>query len=371
MITQEKINRGGSKLEITRALIEKDFKHVPESIFLYSGQDLSSIKHDFEKLLRKGLVICKGSHPNDYHGFVDVVPTRRNIESFSELEKAVKYAEEFMQKPEVRSYSELNDGQSYNPAIHFLIQQQSESQFLGQLLEHPHKKKDIFGNFYDVNDIGGVPSIVSSSSGEVNIAGCDKKELGKAPKKLINEIIPEMKSLDILNRKWSQNYEVSGDGLILQARPFKKFKKPKKWKIRLGDLPHFSFWECFGITQKTGINLPNIVKSFGIHNDIDIKDNKKYALTIEDDFMSRCSTSLNVKFENLVAYCTKQYLQMTLRHAHYRLMKKAQYSFFRGIGYKNGECDMGMKRKEILNEDNLTFFSNGKEGAIVPTKYLK
>lgn len=378
MITSELIQRGGSKLEITRLLIEKGFKHVPESVFLYAGQNLGTVKSEVESLLRKGRVICRGSHPNDYHGFVDVVPTTKNITSFTQLEKAVKEAEEFMQKPEVKRYSELNDGQPYEPVVHFLIQQQSKASHIGQVIEHPHRHKyqsSFLGNALYLNNKYDCPLIINFYLKKASVFGTWeglREQLERHAQRLLSEIVPEMKFLGVLDDGWAQNIEFSlEDELIFQARPFKKFQKPVRFKIELGKTPHLSFNEVLGITPKTGISLPCVQResdSDHLITDNSGKDlgerHKAYALHVFRDKMERKSSNLEMIFQNMHIYYSNIRLWYALGHAHYRFMKKAEYSFFDGLK----ENDDG---REILSKKYHTYISNGKEGVIVPTEYLK
>ena len=64
MISDAIIQRGGSKLEITRAVIESGLKiPVPRSAWLYYGQDIGSLRGSFNDMRKP--VIVRGSHPND------------------------------------------------------------------------------------------------------------------------------------------------------------------------------------------------------------------------------------------------------------------------------------------------------------------
>ena len=54
VISQELIGRGGSKLEITRALLEQEADvPIPNSIWRYYGQSLDSIREGFERLKKQ------------------------------------------------------------------------------------------------------------------------------------------------------------------------------------------------------------------------------------------------------------------------------------------------------------------------------
>ncbi len=181
-----------------------------------------------------------------------------------------------------------------------------------------------------------------------------------------------MKSLGVLDNEWAQNIEFSlEDGLIFQARPFKKFQKPARFKIELGKVPHRSFNEVLGITPKTGISLPCVQrKSDSDHlitdnsgEDIG-KNHEAYALHVFRNQMERKSSNLEMIFRNMQVYYSDIRLWFALGHAHYRFMKKAEYSFFGGFAK---DCE----KISISNKDYYTYISNGIEGVIVPTEYLK
>src|SRR3989339_215015 len=125
MITEEKIKRGGSKLEITREVLEGRLDiPVPISAWRYYGDDLAPLVNAFQGM--KKPVIVRGSHPNDYHGFVDVVPTIRDVVSIPELEKAVRIIEDEVKSEDVRIHCE-DWKQPFTPEVHILMQEQSRS----------------------------------------------------------------------------------------------------------------------------------------------------------------------------------------------------------------------------------------------------
>src|SRR3989338_3680674 len=132
MITPQLIQRGGSKLEITRALLEAGIDMpIPRSTWKYYGQSLDSILPEFNKM--KKPVIVRGSHPNDYHGFIDVIPTVRDVETVQGLERAVKKIESRMYDPTVKAHCD-DWGQPYSPEVHILLQEQSPSPVFGSML---------------------------------------------------------------------------------------------------------------------------------------------------------------------------------------------------------------------------------------------
>jgi hypothetical protein len=363
MITQEIIDRGGSKLEITRALVEADFKYVPESTFLYAGQDMGSIEKDIQRMLRNDWkIICRGSHPNDYHGFVDVVPTTKDITSVNQLEKAVKEAEEYMQGDNIRRYSELNDGQPYQPIVHFLIQQQSDSQYVGQALEHPHKNETLV-NVLNLDDLYDNLTIMKLYGADPHLIDDDFPE-EESLKKLFLEIIPEVKELGILDPNYSQNYEFSvEDTMFFQARPFKRFGECVEFEIdpnRKGCINANSI----GITSPEGITLPQISRTtdyrriLGAYNDEAVEH--EYALTL--DQITGCRKSMPVEniFSKMKVFYTKSDMIFCLGHAAYRFMKKADISIFGGYS-------RGLEKDEILANDKLTFISDGSRALILPS----
>ena len=51
------IDRGGSKLEISRALLESGFSRMPRSVFLYAGESIGSKEVEIKDLLQMGYKI--------------------------------------------------------------------------------------------------------------------------------------------------------------------------------------------------------------------------------------------------------------------------------------------------------------------------
>ena len=93
MLTQELIDRGGSKLETTRLIVEQDLLPVPDSVWKYYGDPLDPLFSRVQAMLKRGLVIVRGSHSSDYHWSIDAVDTVRNVDSISALEQAIKVIE--------------------------------------------------------------------------------------------------------------------------------------------------------------------------------------------------------------------------------------------------------------------------------------
>jgi hypothetical protein len=205
MITQETINRGGSKLEFTRAIIERRLAvPVPVSAWRYCGQDLSILRKDFDAM--KKPVIVRGSHPNDYHGFIDVVPTERDVKEWSQLEFSVRRIErQIQQNPDVRIHCE-DWGQPYIPEVHILLQEQSPSQYIGSMIRHPHTR-EIHIEWYDISDKGLVKNCADTI--ENNLIVNDVSPLEEVTEGEIKEIIEMYKALEstgLLDPEWSHQF---------------------------------------------------------------------------------------------------------------------------------------------------------------------
>ncbi|MBS3136984.1 hypothetical protein J4232_01000 [Candidatus Woesearchaeota archaeon] len=94
MISEAEIQHGGSKLEITRALLEAGYGSqksgipIQRSTFWYNGSDVEPLLKKFRRM--KKPIIVRGSHPTDYHWGIDVFTTVKGISTEAELENAVR-----------------------------------------------------------------------------------------------------------------------------------------------------------------------------------------------------------------------------------------------------------------------------------------
>ncbi len=394
MISTQQIQRGGSKLEITRAIIEQGADKkipVPKSIWRYSGQDLGPLKKEFDNMEKP--VIVRGSHPNDYHGFIDVCPTYRGVNTFSELEEHIQCAEMVMGLNEMKIHCEDWE-QPYNPEIHFLIQEQ-KSQFIGTMMRHPHTGKLMIEYFnimtmgYEVIPIETVwvdadgiypkESIIDKKAGKISepsrlklmqigsIENPNDKEIREAIKMYEN-----LESSGIIDGTFAQKVEFGFRPLnFFQANPFMKFEPMADFALPKPDkrIPHMWAPLSFGITPKKGSEF-----QFKIASAVDILDNKielitnknPYGLLITRQF--RDTPPTGKRFGNIAVFCSPCSEDMYLNHSHYRIMKKADYSLIGAspINYEKSPHEMGYL--EEFRESKI--FSNGNSGIIIPVQFL-
>jgi hypothetical protein len=380
MITQEQISRGGSKLEITRALMEKGFPYIPDSTFLYAGQDLSSIERDVQRMLRNdGRVIVRGSNPADYHGAVGVFPTDLNITSISQVERCIRAAQEYMKKPEVKRYIELNDRQAFVPELHFLIQRQAKLRSRGQLLEHPHCDY-VYGGVLDGPSNRLFTQQMDLIKGELETTGAfpeiDIDVFRRYEERIYFEILPALKEVGVLDESFAHNFEIGlEDGLIFQARPFKKFQEPVEHKLDFSQIPHVC-WRgnykrmrgIFGITDEEGIDLINVslptqqeLFNFQYYGDNFNAGDEDYSLYLPFDSVHQ-SSSIDFIFSNMRAALLPSPVYDCLTHNIYRFMKKAELVV---------TGNLFRRREDMLKEERMTYFADGKSITIVPTRYLE
>ncbi len=372
MISQEAIDRGGSKLEITRALLEGDTDiPVPNSTWKYYDQSLDSIRTDFEKM-RKPLIV-RGSHPNDYHGFIDVIPTHRNVFTFSALEDAVRDIEGTVAGEEVRIHSE-DWNQHYTPAVHLLIQEQSPSKIVGSMIRHPHDKTKLRIQYADIQDRLSIPrgclSFALIDDGKIVKHLSSLKEEQTVTNDDIRQVIEMYEQLEksgVVDYSYSQQMEFGLKPLLFyQARPFKPFQPAQSFDIPVTkDQIYAESEECFGITPPEGIELPFVVgwwitllgdrwkesPELGT-------DGKDYGLIFGKDLPE--TPPIGKKFRNMVAFASVSSAKNYLLHHSYRLMKKAQYSLM--------EYDVN-KVTDLRFLEKSRLFSNGKMAAIVSTEW--
>ncbi|MBT4376631.1 hypothetical protein HOD29_04620 [archaeon] len=368
MINQEIIDRGGSKLEITRSVLEKELDiPVPNSSWKYYGESRDKLISDFNKM--KKPVIVRGSHKNDNHGFIDVVPTVKYVRSVSDLEEAIDEIEFVVASEDVKRHSKDWE-QSYTPEVHILMQEQS-GPIAGSMIRHPHDKDQLRIQY---RDRGDEATPVSSSFVFGKDHFYNDSWLGISDKK-INELIEMYEKLEnsgILDNNWSYQIEFGLNPLFFyQARPFKKFEKAGDFKIprRLdSDFPYIHGNDSFGVTSEKGLNLPFVfaesVDVASINPSLFDKE-EPYALSLFDRLTD--TPSIENNFGNLKFFDSRAQGHNSLFHGNYRLMKKADFSL---IAPYISNVD-NMSREEIAKEfETSRFFSNGLEGIVVPEKYL-
>ncbi|MFA5992770.1 MAG: hypothetical protein WC796_03625 [Candidatus Pacearchaeota archaeon] len=383
MITQEQINRGGSKLEIIRALLEREREGtnipIPRSVWKYAGQSLDSVMPEIQRM-REPLIV-RGSHPNDYHGFIDVIPTFRDV-THTSVEEAIEKIESFMLGKHyivrpgvyVGDISRENEGlrvhcedwgQPYTPEAHILIQEQSPSPIIGSMLRHPNTNKLMiqYKDITDNNLMGRAP--VSHAELEESSYWHHSSELEIEDKEIREaiEMYEKLETSGILDDSFAQQIEFGLRPLLFfQARPFKSFQPAKSyeraWNIHGKDFPIMTAMSCFGVTPEEGIEV-----SFYIDKPEAI--DKPYGLILPHKIEE--SYPLHQRFGSLSVFCSDNFDWNFLHHGVYRFMKKADYSLVQllvlGEARKDWRHNLGVFRESRL-------FSDGKHAAVIPVKYL-
>jgi hypothetical protein len=384
MISQDLIDRGGSKLEITRALLEAGYGSpesgipIPHSVFRYYGQDLNSIRADFERLRKP--VIVRGSHRNDYHGFIDVILTHKNISSFSELEDAVTNIEETTDREVVKIHSE-DWGQTYTPEVHILIQEQSPSYIAGSMIRHPHDKQQWRIQYRDITDKVNIVSYAQIRRGYDSLRESHKSRLRVTDDEIrdVVDLYEKLETCGVLDTSFSQHMEFGLRPLMFyQARPFKKFQPAQNFEIPWGNTlkhPYMTAREYFGITPEEGVELPFFPVRWKYMTFIKRLppelEEKAHGLILLNRLLK--SPATGKQFGKLVAFCSPCPDFSYLFHRNYRLMKRAEFSFIDFLVFNveasgSGRSTYSVKDVRDFRESRL--FCNGNRGIIIPTKYL-
>ncbi len=391
MLTQELINRGGSKLEATRLFLEKGLEiPIPKSLWLYAGESLESVKSDFEAL--KKPVIIRSSHRYDWHGMIGAIPTFRNKHIFKNLEDAMSITESFMRTPEIKQFS-VDDCGEYTEEVHFLIQEQT-SNIVGSMLRHPNDPDMILINYFNIferersralrsiDEFVYIPNISLAryweDTGHLYHDCCLLSD--KIEDREILELIEMYKTVEnsgLLEEGWTYQMEFGLDPLMFfQVRPFKPIKIAdfNFYEIEI-DCPYLRIHNTFGTTPKEGVILPfKVVESVSFEistQEWPVCDiTKPYGLII--DWGLKENMPITIPMGSMKAFFTGQDL-VVLLHGSYRFMKKADVSGFGYFGDKLGEgIDLWSGLPFVLKNfrGNAKLISDGKIGAIISEEFL-
>ena len=381
MISEEIISRGGSKLEITRALIESGIDiPIPNATWKYYGAGLDSLLKDFANMRKP--VIVRGSHKNDYHGFIDVVPTFGDVNTASKLEKVIGYIEQALLQNDMKIHCD-DWNQEYSPEVHILMQEQSASPIVGSMLRHPNDKKQLRIQYIS-NECPGA----ATSFAEITRRGFHHNpgigwEGEKVTDDEIHELIEMYEKLErckILDPEWSYQMEFGLKPLLFyQARPFKKFEPAKDFKLpSIKGAPYIRASDYFGLTPKEGVDLDFVTAGIGNFCDVGepfYENNKPYGMIRL--YKERHSYSTEKRIGALSVFCSPCSPYDFLFHGNYRLMKKADISFvyfhvdnlvpgFSETPHPFANCSFEAA-KEFAHS---RVWCNGERGIIIPTKYL-
>lgn len=378
-ITVIPVQRGGGKLESVRILSEKGFP-TPKSHYLYEA-DLSNQKliaaafRDLSKPL-----IVRGSHPNDWHGYIDALPTVRDVSSEENLQQAINTIRETAASDILHRHAH-DWGQSFSPQVHVLVQEQSSSPITGSMLRHPHSLDEIHVNYgnsnlrmsnsfldyrsslscaciYDDNHFFKSEYDVSIEEEQLEYAG---------------DIYRSVEKAGLVDPNWVYQMEIGFNPfMIYQLRPFKRREYPQKFNVP--DLhnerfPYITSSLVFGITPPEGVQLRFIPEEFlAVYRGFLTPSSNPYGLLLVD----RPTDSLPAKIRmgNLAAILSKNTIGHYLEHGDYRLLKKSQFGL---LDYHtiNIPLRTRLDPKDMQVFSDSYLWSNGKRAVIIPTQYVR
>ncbi len=353
------IARGGSKLEITKLFLENEFDiAIPRSAWKYYGGSLDPLLSEISRFERP--LIVRGSHRNDYHGFIDVIPTIKNVSTKEELERAIRAIEKAMKQESVKIHCE-DWNQPYTPEAHILVQEQIDCSATGFMLRHPH-----------------TGSLCMEQREAVRNAGVSFARLGENYYKhgrgiycidKLSALYERIEAVDFLEQEWVHQVEYginsSGKVFFFQARPFKRRQAPAAFEIKVPEDEAYIYVDdfvegCFGITPQEGIELDFFNESkTSVHKITDERQAKPYGLIIGK--AKRLEYPIWTRFGNMQMLALGASFSEWQSHENYRFVKRAEYT-------------MLSLMDRIIFPDSFPvgkfqgrYISNGREGLLVPT----
>ena len=395
LLTPELIQRGGSKLETTRLIIERGLPiPTPRSTWLYHGERLDPILPEVQKIFRGGgRLIVRGSHPSDYHWSIDAIHTERNVTSIEGVGKAIEKIEAGVRGDDFRLHCE-DGGVPYSEAVHVLIQQQLDNPVLGSMLRNPHRDYihiECRDTSKDRSD-GLEGTVKHIDVGSVDTGAIWHFGFGLPLSTLVNDIYIPFAGSGIPDAAYVQQVEFGLPGFFLQARP--AFKRVPKAEFNidtksLDKTPCISCSSAFGITPPEGIEIAFTTlheqQIGGYENDnncgrqgsvLDVGKNgywpgkqlprEEYGMFL----LSALQQSPNIRYrlgrlKVFVSFFANDFGHY-LEHSSYRFMKKADISLI-GARFNNYDPLFSDFENEFAR---CRVFSNGQDGLIVPSKYL-
>ena len=376
------VQRGGSKLEMTRAIIDWGFEReipVPRSVFKYYGQPLDAVLKQVAPLQRP--LIVRGSHPNDWEGFIDVIPTIKNVTTHQELEAAIKKIEDAMKQEDVKIHCQ-DWNQQYSPEAHILIQEQIPLYFIGSMVRHPHTGSLLLEyrdpGYYGLTEgVGGAVAFRRFGENPISV-GEWISSMNEESLKGLCTMYEAFERSGLVSSDWTYQVEfgVTAERSIFffQARVFKKKEPAKKFQVPTfygQSIPFIVSSDgddsCFGITPQEGIELDvfdawpgdieRINPSFAF---------KEYGLLSGRKIET--SVPINRRLGQMRLFCGGDNPHNWQSHAAYRLVKRAEYAMVVGVSDQ-----VMVINEELLSKERFqaTYISNGRESVLVPSKYLK
>lgn len=363
MISQEIINRGGGKLEVTRAIIERgltDILPVPRSIWHYAGEDLGLLKSEFEKMQKP--VIVRPSTSRDLEDEVGVYCSP-HVDSWDKFERAIKEAEAFYAGESMRLFCKDLEI-PHDHRVNFLIQEFKNST-LGTMVQNPHtgiiRLEYRTGEDYLLNrerefNPDGTPIEEPSHW----YGGVFREDKTTQDQKQARDLFLAFIASGILDPSYAFALEVGMEPkFFLQARLFKRKQPAETWQLPLVDeeTPHIKGRECFGITPPEGVVYQTFQNSIPAET---IEHRKPYALIKNNCYGSYYILRDNVHQEaqnssplgNLQVY--KGESVYWLNHSNYRLVRKAKISDISTIVYRPN-------RDKFRFNCFMRYFCNGSE----------
>lgn len=363
----------GGKIAATMALQEAGFP-VPESRYL-AFQDLENkalVGNAFQELSARGPVIVRASHPNDWNGYVDVLPTMLDVRTEEQLLRAIATIKDVAASDALRIHAE-DWGQSFSPEVHVLLQEQSPSPIVGAMMRHPHtgnldmnyvdrvEYRREFGPVYALaheNEESKWFYLDESSNREWGLEEGDLREA--------MEGYAAVEQSGILDPGWVYQMEMGLHPFkIFQVRPFKPkvpiapFSVPRSSELQ--GTPHISSDLVFGITPEEGLVLPCTNEQFfpvQIARD-DLR--KQYGLLL--DGRVRNPIPPWVRMGALALYRTEAGQHAYMVHNEFRPLMRARYGMADSHSH-NVNSSVYKGAWDVFN--TIRLFSNGDRAVIIP-----
>lgn len=367
------IERGGGKLEATRALEEAGFP-VPKSRYLYYPDlERQNILAAAFRDLPKPLIV-RGSHENDMHGYIDVLPTVRDVTTAEELNDAIRLIKQTASSEALRIHA-ADWGQPFTPEVHVLLQEQSPSNIAGSILRHPHVMDRVDMQYIDRKEYRESDwKPVHTLARYTNDQGLwqTHEDWGIAREQISNamKIYQEVESSGIIDPDWVYQMEIGlNPFLIYQLRPFKRREPAKRFPIpqsyKTTD-PIITSNLVFGITPEEGLALNFVsMDSVSLYHGYELPEPDPYGLILAGRMYE--SLPARVQYRNLKAYVTTGYEHNYLEHGEYRFLKRADIAMVNYHAFNVGETRGSYHQPEDFNPfKRARIWSNGDDASILP-----
>lgn len=274
-LTSIPIEQGGGKLEVSKKLAEEGFP-VPRSQYIYYP-DLEKkflVLAAFRQLRKP--VIVRGSHANDWEGYIDVLPTKRDVSTEDQLFRAIKDIKRRATEKDLEIHA-ADWNQHFTPEVHILLQEQSSSPLSGSMLRHPHVLDRVDVNYVDrvkysdnCSRYRPTFSLIrrNGRGGDIYHGGVDNVEtLSKHEINRIFEIYEAIENSGFFDKNWVYQMEIGlKPFMIYQLRPFKPKEPFQDFEVPITideSYPSLRSNLNFGITPPTGIELSIFNRRFG------------------------------------------------------------------------------------------------------------